>query len=240
VQQRGGIAALALGVVGGVSEEWGAEGKEVKSELVHPARLGDQLDERRCAPVLQDPIARRGRAARRMDGGPAGRRQRLDREHAAAREEMSRPRRAVGRHDGTLQEIRSRRAVFEQRSVHAPLGGIGDPSRDGEVGLHDVRRPGRVRGAERVRVPREEDDAGRLLVEPVNERELRAEALAERAEEAAMSVYRDSGLLVDGEIRVGPGRGREDRHAALRKRRAERMTARLPAMFAAMPITMGV
>ena len=185
------------------------------------------------------------RAARRMDGGPAGRRKRLDREHAAAREEMSRPRRAVNRLHGTLEEVRPRRAVFEQRSVHAPLGRIGEASRDGEVGLHDVRRPGRVRGAERVRVPREEEDAGRLLVEPVDERELRAEALAERAEEAAGAVHRDSGPLVDGEIRVGPGRGREDRrrarrHSALRKRSAERMTARFPTMFAAMPITMGV
>ena len=74
----------------------------------------------------------------------------------------------------------------------------------------------------------------------MDERELRAEALAKLAEEAAGAVYRDSGPLVDGEIRVGPGRGREDRHAALRKRSAERMTARLPAMFAAMPIAMGV
>ena len=74
----------------------------------------------------------------------------------------------------------------------------------------------------------------------MDERELRAEALAKRAKKAAGTVYRDSGLLVDGEIRVGPGRGREDRHAALRKRSAERMTARLPAMFAAMPIAMGV
>ena len=96
-----------------------------------------------------------------------------------------------------------------------------------------------MRGAKRLRVPREEEDARRLLVEPVDERELRAELLAQHAEEAAGAVYRDAGPLVDGEIRVGPGRGREDRHAALRKRSAERMTARLPAMFAAMPITIG-
>jgi len=62
-----------------------------------------------------------------------------------------------------------------------------------------------VRGAKRLRVPREEEDARRLLVEPVDEREVRAELLAERAEEAAGAVYRDAGPLVDGEIRVGPG-----------------------------------
>ncbi len=219
-------------------------------ELVHAARLGNQLDEGRRTAVLEHPIARGGRAARRVNGGPAGRRKRLDREHAAAREEMSRPRRAVGRHNGPLQELGPRRSVLEQWRVHAPLGWIGDSPRDGEVSLHDVCRPGRVRRAERARVPREEEDAGRLPVEPVDERELRAEAPAQRTEEAAGAVYGDSGPLVDGEIRVASWRAREDRrrarrrrarrHSALRKRSAERITARLPAIFAAMPITIGV
>jgi hypothetical protein len=159
VQQRGRIAVCTPGIVSGVSQERCAEVKQVNSELVHATRLRDQLDESRRATVLEHPIASGGRAARRMNGGPAGRRQGLDREHAATREEMSRPRGAVGRLCGTLQEIRPRRAVLEQRSVHAPLGRIGNASRDGEVGLHDARRPGRVRGPERVRVPREEEDA---------------------------------------------------------------------------------
>ena len=97
-----------------------------------------------------------------------------------------------------------------------------------------------MRGAKRIRVPREEEEAGRFLVETVGECELRAEALAELAEKASSAVYRDSGPLVDGEIRVGPGRGWEDRHTGLRKRSAERITARLPAMFAAMPMAIGV
>ena len=84
MQQRGRIAAFASGVVSRVPEERCAEVKQMNSELVHAARLRDQFDESRLATVLEHPIARRGRAARRMNGGPAGRRQGLDREHAAA------------------------------------------------------------------------------------------------------------------------------------------------------------
>ena len=105
-----------------------------------------------------------------------------------------------------------------------------------------------MRGAERLGVPREEEDARRLLVEPVDEREVLPELLAQRAEESARAVDRDSGPLVDREVGVGAAGAtggaaaapRPARSAALRKRSAERMTARLPAMFAAMPITIGV
>ena len=85
MQQRGRITAFAPGVVSGVPEERRAEVEEVNPKLVHAARLGDQLDEGRRATVLEHPITSRGRAARRMNGGPSGRRQRLDREDAAAR-----------------------------------------------------------------------------------------------------------------------------------------------------------
>src|SRR5271169_2986583 len=78
VQQRGRISVFAPGVVGGVPEERRAEAKQVDPELVHATRLGDQLDESGLAPVLEHPVARRGRAARRMNDGPAGRRQGLD------------------------------------------------------------------------------------------------------------------------------------------------------------------
>ena len=85
---------------------------------------------------------------------------------------------------------------------------------------------------------REEEDAGRLLVEAVDEREIRPEALTERPEEAVRPVDGDAGGLVDREVGLRAGRRREDLHAL--NLRADPMTARLPAMFAAIPITIGV
>src|SRR5512140_2876594 len=193
VQERRRVAAFAPRVVSGVPEERRAEVKQVNAELMHAARLRHELDERRRAAVLEHAIARRGRAARRVSCRAAGRRQGLDREHAAAREEVSRPRGAVGGLQGPLQKVRPRRAVLEQGSVHAPLGRIGDAPRDREIGLLDPRRPGRVRGGQRLRAPREKEDARRLPVEPVDERDPAAELLAQRPEEAARAVYRDAG-----------------------------------------------
>lgn len=212
MEERGRIAVGATRVVRVIAEKRRAEVEQVNAELVHASRFGDELDERGSAPVLEDAIARRGMASRRMDGRPAWRRQGLDREHAAAREEMPRPRRAVRRLDGALQKVRPGCAVLEKRGVHAPLGRMRDASRNGEIGLLDLRRPGRVRGAQRLRVSREEEDAGRLLVEAVDEREAAAflaQALAQSTEKSARSVHGDAGPLVDGEIRVGPGRRRE-------------------------------
>ena len=72
VQERGGSPSVAPRIVGEVSEKRRAEVKQVEAELVHAARLGHQLDERRLASILEHAIARRGRAARR-DGRPSGR-----------------------------------------------------------------------------------------------------------------------------------------------------------------------
>ena len=67
---------------------------------------------------------------------------------------------------------------------------------------------------------------------------------AKLGEEAAGSVDGASLGLVDGKVSLRGGRGRKDAdlrrfQRPLRKRRAERMTARFPAMFAAIPTMSG-
>ena len=108
-------------VVERVSEQRRAEVGEVDAQLVHPSGLGRQLDERRRAAVLNDAVGGLRLAARRVDGGPAGRRDRRDREDAPAREEVPRARGPVGRLERALQKLGLARPVFEELLRHDAL-----------------------------------------------------------------------------------------------------------------------
>ena len=92
----------------------------------------------------------------------------------------------------------------------------------------------------------EEEDAGRDPVQTVNERQLPAELVPRHGEDAPGPVHRGPRGLLDGDVRLRPGRRREEReerdgHAPGRERnrRAMKITARFPAMFAAIPMTIG-
>ena len=153
---------------------------------------------------------------------------------------MPRARLSVRGGERTSEEVRPRRPVLEERRVDDSLAGRRNAARPREVGLRDIGRPGAVGGAERVGVLREKEDARRLLVEPVNEGEAAPVRGPELREEAARPVDGAPRRLVDGEIPLRSGRRGENpdlrgAQGRLRKRRAERMTARLPTMFAAIP-----
>ena len=93
VEDRRGRPCVARRVVERVAEERRPEVREMDAQLVHPARLGRELDEGRFAAILEDPVGRArlppggvdGRAARAAGSGGIAPTRRPDRRCPRAR-----------------------------------------------------------------------------------------------------------------------------------------------------------